>query len=490
VENVDDFEADNWGGHSLNVSENYRSYGEILDVAHFAIIQDEKFMSQSDSIKLEPAKLGMAEEPRVILYEANSKESEADFVAQEIVGLLKKGVELEEIAILMRGLRSVRLYEDALRRAQVPYRTTGGTGFYDRQEIRDILAYLMVIDNPFDEQALIRVLKRPPVGLNDLSLYKLSARKKKDVQLFDVLNQADEILDDKEAVRRIKKFLHLMAEMWKVIGEGGIFYIASQLVERSGYLKYVHGMPGDARERSLANIRKLLRMASEFERRNIFSNLKDFVQHVQFSMDEPVIESEAESELGSKAVQIMSIHQAKGLEFDVVFVVNVRKPSFPSTARHPMFAFHDTDGLIINTDRDGDKFFKYRPYDLKKNSHLYQKHGIIDHYEQFRNDHLAEERRIWYVAMTRARQLLHLTRVAAESVRGNKKDDFFEEIRAGFAEMNKICQFRSFRDVDENDEAELPLWKGKDESAFKSVEEAEEFEERLMELLSSRKSKS
>jgi len=492
VENVDDFEADNWGGRSLNVSKNYRSYGEILDVAHYAIIQDEKFMRQSDSIKLEPARLGMAEEPKVVLYEANHREVEAAFIAQEIVGLLKKGVELEEIAILMRGLRSVRVYEDALRKAQVPYKTTGGRGFYDRQEIRDILAYLMVVDNPFDETALIRVLKRPPIGLNDLSLYQLSARKKRDVQLFDLLSQADEILDDSEAVRRIGKFLHLMEEMWKIIGEGGIFYLASQLVERSGYLKYVHGMSGDARERSLANIRKLLRMASEFERKRIFSNLRDFVQYVRFSMDQLVIESEAGAGAESRAVQIMSVHQAKGLEFDVVFVINARKPSFPTTARHPMFAFHDEDGLIINADRDGDKFFKYKPYDLKKNSHLYQKHDIINHYEQFRSDHLGEERRIWYVAMTRARHLLYLScpRVMVENARGEKKGDFFEEIREGFADMEKICRFRSFKDEDENDEAELPLWKGKDEPAFKSVEEAEEFEKRLMELLSSRKGES
>jgi len=489
VENVDDFDAENWGGRSLNVSKNYRSYGEILDVAHYAIIQDEKFMRQSDSIRLEPARLGMAGEPKVVLYEANAREVEAAFIAQEIVELLKKGVDLDQIAILMRGLRTARVYEDALRKAQVPYRTTGGTGFYDRQEIRDILAYLMVIDNPFDETALIRALKRPPVGLNDLSLYQLSKRKKSDVQLFDVLSHAGEILDDSEAVRRIGRFLRLMEDMWKVIGEGGIFYLASQLVERSGYLKYVHGMSADARERSLGNIRKLLRMASEFQRKRIFSDLRDFVQYVRFSMDELVIEAEAGAGAESKAVQIMSVHQAKGLEFDVVFVINARKPSFPTNPRPPMFAFHEKDGLIINTNRDGDKFFKFRPYDLKKNSHLYQEHGIINHYEQFRSEHLSEERRIWYVAMTRARHLLYLScpKFVDEGARGKSKADFFQEIRDGFAEMKKICRYRSFKDKNENEEAELPLWKGRDESAFKSVEEAEEFEKRLMDLLSSRR---
>jgi DNA helicase-2/ATP-dependent DNA helicase PcrA len=515
VENVDDFKADIWGGQSLDVSKNYRSYGEILEAAHYSIIQDGKFRQKSDSIKLYPERLGMADEPKVLLYEANSREREAAFIAQEIVRLLKTGTELDEIAVLMRGLRAVKVYEDALREAQIPYKTTGGTGFYDRREIKDILAYLMVIDNPFDETALIRALKRPPIGLNDLSLYRLRRRpdaqpqsredkspqpplqggemsdaklqSREDTELFDALSHADKLLEDQEAVRRIDKFLSLLEEMWKIMGEGSIFYLASQLVERSGYLKYVYGMSADDRERSLANIRKLLRMASEFERKHIFSDLRDFVQYVQFSMDQLVVEGEAGSETGRKAVQIMTVHQAKGLEFDVVFVINAVRPSFPTDPRHPMFAFHKDDGLIINADRDGDKFLKFKPYDLKKNSHLYHKHGIVNHYEQFRREHLGEERRIWYVGMTRARYFLYLScpKVIAQEVvtRDRDKVYFFQIIRDGFADLGKIWQFRSFTEEDDNSEIELPLWKGRDEPAFKNVEEAQEYGKRLMDLL-------
>ncbi|MFC1713766.1 ATP-dependent helicase [Candidatus Poribacteria bacterium] len=483
VENVDDFEAEAWGGHSLNVSKNYRSYGEILNVAHFSIVQDEKFLRQSDEIKLEAERLGMAEEARVILYDADSREREAEIIAQEIAKLLTRGVELDDIAILMRSLSRVRIYEDALRRSQIPYRTVGGTGFYDRQEIRDILAYLRVIDDPFDMQALIRTLKRPPIGLNDYSLYRL--RRKEDTELFDSLSYADELLEGPEIVSRIQRFLHLLEEMWGMIGEGSIFYLASQLIERSGYLKYVHGMPPDDRERSLANIRKLLRMASEFERKHPFGGLRDFVQYVQFSMDQLVIEGEAGPGLERKAVQIMTVHQAKGLEFDVVFVINAGRPSFPTVARHPMFALHKEDGLIINTDWDGDKFFKYKPHDLKKNSHLYQEHGIINHYEEFRKEHLGEERRIWYVAMTRARQYLYLScpkPLTGDAKRGSGAD-FIMEILEEFADKGTICEFRSAMEAEDHAEAELPLWKSREESIFKNIEEAEEYEKQLMELI-------
>jgi DNA helicase-2/ATP-dependent DNA helicase PcrA len=493
VENVDDFEADDWGGRSLNVSKNYRSYGEILNVAHFSIIQDEKFMRQSDSIKLEPERLGMANEPRVILYEAGSREREAAFIAQETTRLLKAGEDPEEIVILMRSVRRAsRTYEDALRRAGIPYRTIGGTGFYDRQEIKDVLAYLMVIDNPFDAIALTRVLKRPPIGLNDLSLYHLSRYvgagfipAREDVQLFDVLSHAHEILKDREAVCRIERFLHLIEEMWEIMGEGSIFYLASQLVERSGYLKYVHGMSADDRERSLANIRKLLRMASEFERKRIFSDLRDFIQFVQFSMDQSVIEGEAGVESKRKAVQIMTVHQAKGLEFDTVFVANAKQQSFPLDPKPPMFALHKEDGLVINTEINGEKPLKFRPYDLKKNSYLYQKYEITNHYEQFGRNHLSEERRIWYVAITRARRLLYLScpKAITENAGRGSRTDFFQEVYSGFADAGEVCQFRSFMEEEADNEAELPLWKTRDEPAFRSAEEAEEFGRRLMDLI-------
>lgn len=450
-------------------------------MAHFSIIQDEKFFRQADDIKLEPEKLGMAEEARVILYNAASREQEAEIIAQEAVKLLKTGVELGDIAILMRSLSRVKVYEDALRGARIPYKTIGGTGFYDRQEIKDILAYLRIIDDPFDMHALVRALKRPPMGLSDLSLYRLC--REKNSQLFDALSHADKLLEDSEAVNRIQRFLRLLEEMWDALSEGSIFHLASQAVKLSGYLKYIHTMPADDRERSLANIEKLLRMAGDFERKRPLGDLRDFIQYVQFSMDQLVIEAEAGSTLERKAVQIMTVHQAKGLEFDVVFVINTGNPSFPTRARHPMFALHEDDGLVINTKWNDKKFLKFQPYNLKKHSHLNQEHGVINHEERFKSDHIAEERRIWYVAMTRARQLLYLCcpKSMTENIRRRSGKDFFLEILDEFANKGRICQFRDSAEMEEYMEAELPLWINKEESVFRSIAEAEEYGKRLVE---------
>ena len=152
-----------------------------------------------------------------------------------------------------------------------------------------------------------------------------------------------------------------------------------------------------------------------------------------------------------------------------------------------MLALHEEDGLIINTDWNGDKFFKYQPYDLKKNSHLYHEYGIINHYEQFKDEHLSEERRIWYVAMTRARQLLYLScpKPIAEDSRRGSSADFFLEVYEEFANKSTICEFRNPMTAEEYTEAELPLWRSREEPIFRSIEEAEKYGERLMELIAS-----
>ncbi|MBD3184182.1 AAA family ATPase [Candidatus Poribacteria bacterium] len=479
VENVDRFDAVVWGGKHLNVYQNYRSYGEILSVAHFSIIQDDRFKTESEKIKLEPERLGMAEKPVVVLYEANSREQEAGFIAYEIGKHLRMGAEAENIAILLRGLRSVKVYEDALRRYHIPYRTTGGSGFYERQEIRDLLAYLRIIDDPYDVQALTRVLKRPPVGLNDPSLCKLL--KGGGEGLYEALEGLEKVLDP-DAAFRVKRLMILLRKIWSISSEESIFFLISELVKKSGYLKWVYSMTVNNRERSLDNIRKLLRMASDFERKNIFSGLKDFVQYVKFSMDQMVVESEANSKSMAKSVQIMTVHQAKGLEFDTVFIANARKPSFPTQARHPMFDFHEEDGLIINLDNNGDKFYKFRPYDLKKNSHLYGEYGIVDHYRKFKEEHLREERRIWYVAITRARHNLYISCPKSRMAGGKKPDDFFQEIYHQFDGEN-IIRLTSEDINDEMEETELPLWKDREKSAFKDIKEAVEYGDKLFGIL-------
>ena len=154
-----------------------------------------------------------------------------------------------------------------------------------------------------------------------------------------------------------------------------------------------------------------------------------------------------------------------------------------------MFAMHEEDGLIINKRDGSDKFLKISPYDLKKNSYLYEKYGIIDHYEQFKKQHLGEERRIWYVAITRAKQLLYLSCPKPIDDDGKKGSsaDFFVEILDEFADEGRICEFRNAEELAESAEAELPLWRHRTASEFRTIEEAEAYGKRLMEMANSYK---
>ena len=166
-----------------------------------------------------------------------------------------------------------------------------------------------------------------------------------------------------------------------------------------------------------------------------------------------------------------------------VRVYFVRKSQITPHHRFPIFS--KDDGLIINAERDGGRFLKFRPFDLKKNAHLYQKYEITDYSERFRQDHLSEERRLWYVALTRAKHLLYLScpRAMPEQT-GQGPPDFFQEIRDGFADAAEICQFLNVED-DRESEAELPLCESEDEPAFRNILEADDYGKRLMELVSS-----
>ena len=150
-----------------------------------------------------------------------------------------------------------------------------------------------------------------------------------------------------------------------------------------------------------------------------------------------------------------------------------------------MLSFNKDDGLIINAERDGGRFLKFKPFDLKKNAHLYQKYGITDYYERFRQVHLSEERRLWYVALTRAKHFLYLScpKPLAEQT-GQGAPDFFQEIRDGFADAAGICQFRNIED-DRDNEAVLPFWESEDQPALRNIQEADDYGKRLMELVSS-----
>ncbi len=395
------------GAASHSLIRNYRSVSEILEVADDLVSREPDVASLP---RLVAALRGSAREPRVFLFE--DRELEPEFVANEAARLATSGgYAYRDMVLLLRSVRSAsRPFEDALRSREIPYRTVGGSGFYDRQEIGDVLAYLRVVHDPYDEPALFRVLQNAPAALDDDVLYRLKSRARRlSLSLFDALEGVPEMAG-----------IHAMLR--GLIDDASRF-TPSELVfhalDRTGYRKYVQSGLPDATRR-LGNLRKLYEIARRFEDRNPFHSLGDFLASVDFALQAEHPEAEAALSQDENALSILTVHQAKGLEFPVVFVGRLQRPSFPTHVRYPEFVFTPELGFARHDTKRYDRLFA----------------------NSLKEQHYAEERRLLYVAMTRAQERLYLTRSRANT--GGY--DFFGEALKLAGERPSIARVLAYED--------------------------------------------
>ncbi|MBI3845945.1 MAG: UvrD-helicase domain-containing protein [Planctomycetes bacterium] len=381
----------------IPLTRNYRSVGEILEVSDAIIARDPEFATLP-SLRAEGR--GAANEPRVFLFEHETRE--AEFVAREIRRLVGSGsYRRNEVVLLLRSVQSAsKPYEDAFRALSIPYRTVGASGFYDRQEVGDVLAYLRVIHDPYDDTSLWRVLQNAPVALDDDALHRLRQRARRlGVPLFDALAGMSE-----PAAKSVHATLRdLITDQSRFTPSELLFHT----LDRSGYRKYVMSGIDDA-PRRLGNLKKLYEIARNFEDRDVFHSLGDFLAIVDFALESEHPEAEAALSEDEDAVRILTIHQAKGREFPVVFVGRLQAPTFPTNVRRPEFVF--------------DREYGFARRDVKPYDTLFE--------PAIRQNHAREERRLLYVAMTRAKDRLYLTR---SKNRGST--DFFAEAQALAVEM-------------------------------------------------------
>jgi DNA helicase-2/ATP-dependent DNA helicase PcrA len=409
VENVEDFAARDWCGREVTLDINYRSYRQILEVAHTSIIREGRFC-QSVPPKLQACK-GESPGPCVVLAHAPGALPEAAFVARTIQSEHDGGSQYKDMAILMRSMKRSAPYEDALRRLGIPYRAVGGSGFYDRQEIRDILAFIRVAHNPYDNLALVRVMQRPPFSIGDGIMQAIASSEASRVPddrhglyLYDALKESGL----PEAARVLTFLDWLMAHRSRM----PLREFLLRAVEESGYARHLYSMALDDSRRALGNLTKLFNMASSFERAGSMRGLGEFVHYVMFSLDDSVAEPEAPPP-GLDVVTLMTVHQAKGLEFPLVFVVDAAKDHFPLKPHYGPLHFQPGIGLLVRKDIQGEETLKFNPKGIP---------GWWSRREVCERDFWDEERRVWYVALTRAKDRLWITS-SGEAGR------FFEELR-------------------------------------------------------------
>lgn len=385
IRNILQFEEDYPDATTILLEQNYRSTQTILSAANAVIERNE---SRRPKNLWTNAGAGA----RITGYVADTEHDEAQFVAEEIDRLTDAGdARAGDVAVFYRTNAQSRVFEEIFIRVGLPYKVVGGVRFYERKEVRDVLAYLRVLANPEDAVPLRRVLNVPKRGIGERAeamIEALSLREK--ITFPQALRRVDEAYGmAARSANAVKRFNTLMEELRTVVESGaGPAVVLEAVLERTGYLAELQASTDPQDETRIENLQELAAVALEFEQERGEAGeegagtLAEFLERVALVADSDQIPDEDEE--GSGVITLMTLHTAKGLEFPVVFLTGMEDGVFPH-----MRALGQTKEL-------------------------------------------EEERRLAYVGITRARERLYLTRAAMRSAWGqpsyNPPSRFLEEI--------------------------------------------------------------
>jgi len=366
IRNILDFERDFKNTKVIKLEQNYRSYANILDAAHSVI---EKNRGRKHK------KLWTVKEKgeKIKYYRANDEKDEARYIAREIERLHSGELDYNDFAILYRTNAQSRTFEEALSANGIPYRVLGGIRYYDRKEIKDIMAYMRLVQNPADDLSLMRIINEPKRGIGDKTLEKLQA-------LASVRNESlFETLTDEEIVEGLPaRAVDGVREMVATIGRYSrekdnlrVSDIYDGLLVQTGYLRNLEMQNTVEAEGRIENLLEFKSVIYDYEKEDPQLSLSEFMERI-------ALLSEIDNhDAGENAVVLMTLHSAKGLEFPVVFMPGMEDGLFPG----------------------------WRSLD--------------------KPDGIEEERRLCYVGMTRAMQRLYLTSAQLRTLYG--KTDYTRE---------------------------------------------------------------
>lgn len=373
VKNILDFEDDFPGTTVVKLEQNYRSTKKILEAANNVIKRN---LNRSGKILWTANPEGGI----VSVYAAENELAEVDFVVNEIERLVEiEGEELSECAIFYRTHAQSRVLEEALLRRGISYRVIGSLRFYERKEIKDILAYLWVIYSPSSNLQLRRIVNVPKRGIGDRTVAKIEAYAARNkISLYQALNRIDDIKVGARAGKQIVDFLMMMDELINAKESVSLSGLAKKVLSRTGYTEELSAERTAQGRSRLENLDEFLSVIRGYETGSTVEDLAAFMQQV--SLISPADMSDEESE----GVNLMSLHSAKGLEYENVFIIGMEE-------------------------------------------------GIFPHSRSLgESDQLEEERRLCYVGMTRARERLYMTYAYSRLLYGqrlaNKPSRFVEEI--------------------------------------------------------------
>ena len=322
VENVRRF-LDDWKPvEVIKLEQNYRSIAPILQAAHQLVVP----LSGRIDKKLIAERAG-DERPKLRI--ALDDRDEAEAISAKIISLVENGVDPEGIAIFYRTNAQSRVFEQKLRAAAVPYRVVGSVGFFDRKEVKDVVAYLRLVMNPADDAAFARVANTPPRGIGATTLEQLYATRENNADWVAALGAFNRALP-KRVAAKTRAGLSALHEALFTLHSEAASQSPSQVLEailtQTQYLDWLRGSEPDSFEERARNVEELLHAAREFERDSEDHAPEAFLERISLETGRD------EGDEGS-AVQLMTVHTSKGLEFPVVFVTGLEEKLFPLERR-------------------------------------------------------------------------------------------------------------------------------------------------------------
>ena len=399
IRNILEFERDYDDVHVIKLEQNYRSTQIILDAANYLIknnIERKRKKLWSDKKEGQLIKIQLAE----------NEIEEGDFISNTINYMRRyEDREYKDFAVLYRANAQARSVEDALNRAQIPYNIYGGIKFYERKEIKDIIAYLRVIQNPQDDISLKRIINVPRRGIGLRTIEKIEDRASlKEESIYSVLIDIEDNSDiSRKARASISEFVDLMSTLRSFTDVYTVSQVIEKILDVTGYKDELLKEKNNEGEDRLENLQELISVALEFESGSEDKSLEAFLTSIALNA-EPSDDEEQEDR-----VSLMTIHSSKGLEFPVVFLAGMEEKIFP-IAR------------AIQSMRDSD---------------------------------IEEERRLCYVGITRAKEELFLTLTRKRTLYGRTNPSvasrFIEELPKECIErLNKEQKELSFSKANYN----------------------------------------
>ncbi len=360
IRNILDFEQHYPDATVIKLEQNYRSTQCILDAANAVIANNRGRKSKSLWTSKEG---GMP----ILFEQCDSAYEEAETIVMDLRRKVREGRSYSDFAVLYRTNAQARLIEERLVMKGIPYNVVGGTNFYSRAEIKDMIAYLKTIENATDEVALRRIINVPKRGIGAATISKLAEYAEvRDISLFEAMTRAEDVAGMGKSAAKLKSFTDMILSLRAGLQIRGVAETLRTIIDTIDYENYLLQTDDETGEDRVENVDELITKAVAFEETHEGASLTDFLEEVALVSD---LDSVGE---GDERVLLMTLHSAKGLEFPVVYLAGLEDGLFPGY-------------MSINSDDPGE---------------------------------LEEERRLAYVGITRAQEELIITCAKMRMIRG------------------------------------------------------------------------